>query len=128
VRIRVKRTAGITDPDVVVRVAQPGALVAMKLQSVMNRPVAKERTDLLDIVQLTLDRRAGPTARGQLSEAGDQLAADARLHARRWFIERREQTLRLIQGLPEGADVDLDTVQLAGELLLAELNRPTRRP
>lgn len=73
--------------------AQPGALIAMKLQSVMNRPVAKERTDLLDIVRPTLDRRAGPTACVQLSRAGDQLAADARLHARRWFVERRKPTL-----------------------------------
>lgn len=39
--------------EVVVRVAEPGSLIAMKLQSVMNRPVDKERTDLLDIVRLT---------------------------------------------------------------------------
>jgi hypothetical protein len=43
-------------PDVNVRVAQPGPLIAMKLQSIMNRPSEKEGTDLLDIVQLTLDR------------------------------------------------------------------------
>jgi len=95
----------------------------MKLQSVMNRLVEKERTDLLDIVRLTLDRTAGPSARAQLAKADAQLAADARLHARRWFIERRDQTLRLIRELPEGLDTDEDALQLVGELLLAELDR-----
>ena len=44
--------------------------------------------------------------------------------ARRWFVDRNDQTLHLIRELPEGADVDADTVQLVGELLLAELDRP----
>jgi hypothetical protein len=99
-------------------------LIAMKLQSVMNRPIAKERTDLLDIVRLSLDRIAGPTARAQVAEATEQLAADARLHARRWFIERKDPTLRLIRELPKGSDADADTIRLVAELLLAELNRP----
>jgi hypothetical protein len=83
VRIHASSSASIADADVLVPVAQPGPLIAMKLQSVMNRSVAKERTDLLDIVRLALDRRSGPAARAQLNEAGPQLAADARLHARR---------------------------------------------
>jgi hypothetical protein len=55
--------------EVVVRVAEPGPLVAMKLQSVMNRTTAKERTDLLDIIRLTTDPVAGPQAREQLRAA-----------------------------------------------------------
>jgi hypothetical protein len=110
--------------EVVAHVAEPGPLIAMKLQSVMNRTVNKERTDLLDMVRLTLDHTASATARAQLAEADTQLAEDARLHARRWFVERKDQTLRLIRELPEGAGVDADDVQLVGELLLAELDRP----
>lgn len=110
--------------EVVAHVAEPGPLIAMKLQSVMNRTVNKERTDLLDMVRLTLDHNAGATGRAQLAEADPQLAEDARLHARRWFVDRKDQTLRLIRELPEGADVDSDAVQLVGELLLAELDRP----
>jgi hypothetical protein len=123
VRIRAGGLDG-SSTEVVARVAEPGPLIAMKLQSIMNRPVNKERTDLLDIVQLTLDRTAGPSARAQLAKAGPQLAADARLHARKWFVDRKDQTLRLIRELPEGEEIDADTVQLVGELLLAELERP----
>ena len=90
----------------------------------MNRTVKKGRTDLLDIMRLTLDRPAGATARAQLAEADTQLAEDARLHAHRWFADRKDQTLRLIRELPEDANVDADAVQLVGELLLAELDRP----
>jgi len=37
-------------------------LVAMKLQSVMNRGRDKEAIDLLDIIQLSFDRNTGPAA------------------------------------------------------------------
>jgi hypothetical protein len=124
-RLRIRAASpGGTSTEAVAYLAEPGPLIAMKLQSVMNRPVDKERTDLLDIVRLTLDHTAGPTARAQLAEADTQLAEDARLHAHRWFVDLKDQTLRLIRELPEGADVDADTVQLVGELLLAELDRP----
>lgn len=123
VRIRAASPSEGASTEVLVRVAEPGPLIAMKLQSIMNRPVEKERTDLLDIVRLTLDRAAGPLARMQLGGADAQLAADARLHAHRWFVNLKEQTLRLIRELPEGTDIDADTVQLVGELLLAELDR-----
>jgi hypothetical protein len=124
VRIHAANSPGGTSTEVVARMAEPGPLIAMKLQSVMNRSAAKERTDLLDIVQLTLDRTAGPSARAQLGQAGAQLAADARLHARLWFTDRKDGTLRLIRELPEGAHVAADTIQLVSELLLAELERP----
>ena len=123
VRIRAVNPSDGASTEVVVSVAEPGPLIAMKLQSIMNRPVDKERTDLLDIVQLTLDSTAGPSARTQLGKADAQLAADARLHAYRWFVDLKDQTLRLIRELPEGADIDADAIQLVSELLLAELDR-----
>jgi hypothetical protein len=126
--LRIRAAAPLPDAntEVLARIAEPGPLIAMKLQSIMNRPADKERTDLLDIIRLTLDRDAGPTAPAQLRVAAPQLAADARLHARRWFIDFRDHSLRRVRELPEGADVDTDAIQLVGELLLAELNRPDR--
>jgi hypothetical protein len=49
--IRIHAASPVEDAttEIVVRVAEPGPLIAMKLQSIMNRPVAKERTDLMDI-------------------------------------------------------------------------------
>ena len=57
---------------------------------------------MLDTVRLSLDQAAGPTARAQLAEADTQLAEDVRLHARRWFVDLKDQTLRLIRELPRG--------------------------
>jgi hypothetical protein len=48
------RTQGA--PDLRVQAAEAGPLVAMKLQSIMNRGSAKGGTDLLDIIRLTLDQ------------------------------------------------------------------------
>ncbi len=123
-RIRAAAPLSAASTDVLARVAEPGPLIAMKLQSIMNRPADKERTDLLDIIRLTLDRDAGPSALAQLRQAAPQLAADARLHAHRWFTDLKDHSLRRVRELPEGADVDADTVQLVGELLLAELDGP----
>lgn len=123
-RIRVANSLDGSGTEVIAHVSEPGPLIAMKLQSIMNRSAAKERTDLLDIVRLILDRDAGPSAREQLGQASAQLAKDARLHAERWFVTRRDQSYRLIRELPEGANIDTDTVQLVAELLLAELDRP----
>lgn len=106
-----------------VRVASPGSLVAMKLQAIMNRPAAKEGTDLLDIVRLTLDPVTGPVARAQLRLADGQISRDAALHARRWFVDQRAKTVRLINAAPAGDGIDLDTVDLVAELLLGELER-----
>jgi hypothetical protein len=41
-------------------VAEPGPIVAMKLQAIMNRAVAQQGTDLQDIVRLILDQGARP--------------------------------------------------------------------
>lgn len=106
-----------------VSMAEPGAIVAMKLQSVMNRGRAKEGTDLLDIIRVTLDRTSGPTARDQLGAAGAQLRADARLHALRWFDEGAGRSLRIVRAVPEGRDVERDDLRLVGELLVSALDR-----
>jgi hypothetical protein len=46
-------------------VAEPGPLIAMKLQAIMNRAVTKQGTDLQDIVRLILDQEARPAALAQ---------------------------------------------------------------
>jgi hypothetical protein len=105
-----------------VRVSEPGPIIAMKLQSIMNRGAAKEGTDLLDIVRITLDQRCGPTSRDQLEAADPQLRADALLHARRWFDQSADRSVRRIQAVPEGGDVEIDDVRLVGDLLVAALD------
>lgn len=68
-------------PELIVNVADPGPLIAMKLQSIMNRGAAKEATDLLDTIRLSLDPTAGPVSRSHLEAADSQLRQDAALHA-----------------------------------------------
>ena len=109
------RSTGIS--DLTVAVAEPGPLVAMKLQSVMNRGAAKEGTDLLDIVQLCLDPVAGPAVRTQLAMADTQLRADASIHADRWFKDRVNHSLRVMRAIPEGRQTQLDDLRLVDELL-----------
>jgi hypothetical protein len=104
-----------------VLVAEPGPIIATKLQSIMNRGAAKEGTDLLDIVRLTLDHSCGPSSRDQLESADAQMRADALLHARRWFDQSADRSLKRIRALPEGRDMDLDDVRLVGDLLVAAL-------
>lgn len=103
--------------EVRVAVAEPGPLVAMKLQSTFDRGADKEATDLLDIVRLTLDRECGPTARSQLAGAADQLKKDVAQHVDFCFESRRPRTLKLIQQVPEGRDTELDDLALVHELL-----------
>lgn len=104
-----------------VSVAEPGALIAMKLQSIMNRGAAKEGTDLLDIARLSLDRECGPASRDQLEAADSQLRSDALLHVQRWFQEHAPRSLRKIRAVPEGRDVELEDLHLIAELLSATL-------
>lgn len=113
------KAAGLS--PLTVRVSEPGPIIAMKLQSIMNRGSAKEGTDLLDIVRITLDRNCGPRSRDQLEIADPQLRADALLHARRWFEQTADRSLRKIQKVPESGDVEIDDVRLVGELLVAAL-------
>lgn len=112
VRIRAEGAGELT-----VAVGEPGPLVAMKLQSIMNRPARKEGTNLLDIVSLVLDPRTGPIVTEQLAGAAAQLRADAALHSARWFTERAATSLRLVRAIPEGRGIELDDLRLVGELL-----------
>lgn len=106
-----------------VRVAEPGPLIATKLQALPNRASAKESTDLLDIVRLTLDEVTGVAVRAQLAEAGAQLKDDAALHVQKWLGKDAARSLRKVRNTPAGAGMNLDTLVLTGELLLASLSR-----
>lgn len=108
-------------PDTTVAVAEPGPLIAMKLQSIMNRAARKEATDLLDIVRLTLDPIAGPVVREQLAAADAQLRADASQHGTLWFDDRAERSLRIVRAIPEGRETQIDDLHLVGELLQGAL-------
>lgn len=104
-------------------VAEPGPLVAMKLQAVMNRTVAKQGTDLLDIVRLTFDEATRQSAMAQLGGVVDAVASDIALHVDLWFVRRRAQALRWIRDVG-GADVSADDLELVAELLFAATERP----
>lgn len=78
------QTAGLA--PVTVRVAEPGPLIAMKMQSLMDRGAAKDAGGLLDIVRLTLDPTAGAAVGQQLSNADLQLRADSLLHVKLWLV------------------------------------------
>jgi hypothetical protein len=98
------------------RVAEPGPLIAMKLQAIMNRNAEKQGTDLLDIVRLVLDPVAGPAALSQLRSVDAALAADIDRHVDLWLDQRRRQALGWILSLG-GNDVTADHLVPASELL-----------
>lgn len=106
----------------VARVAEPGPLVAMKLQAVLLRSKAKEGTDLLDIVTILLDPAARDVALAQLAECDPVIAADAALHAHRWFAEQVDRTLRLIRAAG-GLEIGRDEIALGADLLEAATRR-----
>ncbi len=112
------------DPVVsaVARVAEPGPLVAMKLQAVLLRSTAKEGTDLLDIVTIVLDPSARDAALQQLAECDPVIAADSALHAHRWFVEQVDRTLRLLAAVGSGG-IGRDEIALAAALLEAATRR-----
>ena len=110
-------------PPVDVLVAQPAALVAMKLQSAMNRGAAKEGTDFLDIVRLSTDPVTNRPVVDGLQSAGQQLKDDALLHVGRWFEKGRDRTLKRIRTIPEGGATTMDDLDLVAELLTAALGR-----
>jgi hypothetical protein len=89
----------------------------MKLQSAMTRGRAKEATDLLDIVRLTLDPVTGPVVREQLAGASKRIRVDADRHAKRWFTDQAARTGRLVRELPQGTDIDPDLIALVSQLL-----------
>jgi len=98
-------------------VAEPGPLVAMKLQAIMNRMNGKEGTDLLDIVRLTLDPTAGPVVRAQIGARDAQTRYDIAEHVTGWFDTKAGWSLDRIHRAA-GADVTRDDLDLVRELLL----------
>jgi len=106
----------------VARVAEPGPLVAMKLQAVLLRSTPKEGTDLLDIVTILLDPVARDVALAQLAGCDPVIAADAVLHAHRWFVEQVDRTLRLIRAAG-GLEIGRDEIALVAALLEAATRR-----
>lgn len=102
--------------EVTARMAEPGPLVAMKLQAIEDRGADKQGTDLLDVVRLVTDPVAGPVARRQIKECADDMAADIDWHVARWFDQQRPNTLRWIRATGN-ADVEEDDLSLVSELL-----------
>jgi hypothetical protein len=119
--LRLRAVGGGTTSEHIVLVAEPGPLIATKLQALPNRARVKEATDLLDIVRLALDDETGSVVRSQLAAADVLLKQDAALHVEQWFGTAAERSLRLIRTTPSGSDTTPDTVALVGELLLASL-------
>jgi hypothetical protein len=103
-------------------VAEPGPLIAMKLQAIMNRVAAKQGTDLQDISRLVLDEQVRPTALAQLGDCRASTAADIALHVDLWMVRRRRQALRWIHDAG-GSDLTLDDLDLIAELLLVACER-----
>lgn len=116
------RAGDAVSVEVRAAVAEPGPLVAMKLQSVMNRGRAKEATDLLDIIRLTLDPATGPVVREQLAGAAKRIRVDADRHAKLWFTDKAARTGRLVRELPQGVDIDPDLIALVSQLLRGALS------
>ncbi len=104
--------------EVATLMAEPGPLVAMKLQAVMNRSVEKQGTDLLDIIRLTLDGATRPAVLTQIGHVDPAIAGDIALHADLWLVRRRDQALRWITSVG-GDDIATDDIELTSELLLA---------
>ena len=115
ITIEVIRTNGdrvaVTTP-----VAEPGPLIAMKLQAVMNRSADKQGTDLLDIVHLMLDETTRPAALAQIRSADAATAQDIALHVDLWFTRKRPQSLQRIRAVG-GRDITTDDLDLVAELL-----------
>ncbi len=103
-------------------VAEPGPLVAMKLQAVLLRPTAKEGTDLLDIVTILLDPAARDIALTQLAECDQVIAADAALHSERWFIEQIDRTVNRVRAAG-GSDIGREELTLVADLIQAATRR-----
>ena len=119
--IEVRSLRGAT-VEVTALVAEPGPIVAMKLQAIMNRATAKQGTDLQDIIRLVLDEQVRPAALAQLGRCPAPTAADIALHVDLWLVSRRRQALRWIHNVG-GTDLALEDLDLVAELLLAACTR-----
>jgi hypothetical protein len=111
--------------EVTTPVAEPGPLIAMKLQALMNRSVEKQGTDLLDIIRLAFDTSTRPVAIEQIADLPASTANDIALHVDLWFLRRRADALRWIRNAG-GADITNDDLDLVAELLLSAAHRDRR--
>lgn len=121
VTIEVLRSEG-ERVEVTTHLAEPGPLIAMKLQAAMNRSADKQGTDLLDIVRLTLDQVTRPVALAQIGEVAASIAADMAQHVDLWFVHRQMRSLQWIHAAG-GDDVTADDLDLVAELLRAACER-----
>ncbi len=121
IAIEVIRSSG-DRVEVKTPVAEPGPIIAMKLQAVMNRSVQKQGTDLLDVIRLALDDTARTAALAQLGACDSSTAADIALHVDLWLVRRRDQAIRWIHGVG-GGDITMDDLDLVAELLLDACER-----
>lgn len=103
-------------------VAEPGPLIAMKLQAVINRSVEKQGTDLQDIVRLAFDEATRSAALAQIGRVDDVIARDIAMHVDLWFVRKQQESLRWIRGAG-GGDVTADDLDLVAELLSAAAER-----
>jgi len=104
------------------RIAEPGPLVAMKLQSLPNRPSGKEATDLLDISKLMLDRSTAAHARTQLAGSTTPIREDALRQVEFWFVRNAATSANRMRRIPEGRETTPDDVLFLGELLTETLS------
>lgn len=102
--------------EVTTPVAEPGPLIAMKLQAVMNRSTQKQGTDLLDIIRLTFDASTREVALEQIRAVDNAIADDIAVHVDLWFARRRAQALEWVHNAG-GADLVIDDIDLVAELL-----------
>lgn len=114
----------VSDPaveGVVVRetakLAEPGPLVAMKLQAIESPGSAKEGTDLVDIVRLILDPPTRDVALRQLGICDPRIAAGVALHAAKYFGSGLTRSLARVREVG-ATDIDRDTLALVGELIM----------
>ena len=105
-------------------VAEPGPLIAMKLQAIMNRAVNKQGTDLLDIIRLSFDADTRTAALSQIAQVDPAVASDIETHIDLWMVRQRQRSLQWILAVG-GADVTLDDIDLAAELLRDAAARPS---
>lgn len=103
-------------------VAEPGPLVAMKLQSVQNRGSAKEGTDLLDIVRLTTDRESGIDVRTQLAKVDATIASDCAEFIHRVLLANPARSLSKIRAAG-GDDITVEDIEDVAAILLEACKR-----
>ena len=102
--------------EVTTPVAEPGPLIAMKLQAIMNRSVDKQGTDLLDIIRLTFDEDTRSASLRQITGVSDNVARDIAFHVDHWFVRKRRQALRWIHNVG-GDEITVDDLELVADLL-----------